>query len=117
MNIIKGWFTGKDGFDENSPSKWGIKIGYEIPEGMGIGLDRGLGEALSSASNVINKVKSTMSGASIDADASGSASGASGSSPAPQYVFHSYAKDKETAVEAADATLAAFQRGRWAVTT
>jgi hypothetical protein len=32
-------------------------------------------------------------------------------------VFHIYAKDKETAVEAADATLAAFQRGRWAVST
>jgi tape measure domain-containing protein len=117
VNTIKGWFTGKDGFDENSPSKWGIKIGYEIPEGMGIGLNRGTGEALSAASNIISKVKSTMGGASVNVDTSGSVAAASAGSAAPQYVFHIYARDKETAVEAADATLAAFQRGRWAVST
>lgn len=117
VNIIKGWFTGKDGFDENSPSKWGIKIGAEIPEGMGIGLNRGLGDALAAAGNVINKVKSTMSGSSVDLDVNGNPTGSSGAGGAPQYVFHIYARDKETALEAADATLAAFQRGRWAVST
>jgi hypothetical protein len=66
---------------------------------------------------VINKVKSAMSGTSVSVDASGSASGASGASPAPQYVFNIYARDKETAVEAADATYAAFARSRWAVST
>ena len=117
VDIIKGWFTGKDGFDNNSPSKWGIKMGITIPQGIGIGLDRGLGEALSSASNVISRIKGTLSDTGGSVETSGSAKNSSGSSTAPQYVFHIYAKDKETAVEAADATLAAFQRGRWAVST
>ena len=117
VDIIKGWFTGKDGFDNNSPSKWGIKMGVTIPQGIGIGLDRGLGEALSSASNVISRIKGTLSDTGGNVDTSGSTKSSSGSGTAPQYVFHIYAKDKETAVEAADATLAAFQRGRWAVST
>ena len=117
VDIIKGWFTGKDGFDNNSPSKWGIKMGVTIPQGIGIGLDRGLGEALSSASNVISRIKGTLTDTGGSVDASGNTKSSSGSGAAPQYVFHIYAKDKETAVEAADATLAAFQRGRWAVST
>ncbi|MEA5049726.1 MAG: hypothetical protein VB034_14125 [Eubacteriales bacterium] len=117
VNIIKGWFTGKDGFDEHSPSKWGIQTGYYLTQGMGIGLNDGLNEALSAASNVISKVKNTMDGTSVNVNASGSASPSNGANAAPQYVFHIYARDKETAVEAADATLAAFARGRWAVST
>jgi len=117
VDIIKGWFTGKDGFDNNSPSKWGIKMGVTIPQGIGIGLDRGLGEALSSASNVISRIKGTLTDTGGSVETSGSTKGSSGTGTAPQYVFHIYAKDKETAVEAADATLAAFQRGRWAVST
>lgn len=118
VDIIKGWFTGKDGFDNNSPSKWGIRMGITIPQGIGIGLDKGLGEALSSASHVISRIKGTLSdtGGNMDAS-SGSASSAKAGSTAPQYVFHIYAKDKETAVEAADATYAAFARSRWAVST
>ena len=58
-----------------------------------------------------------MSGASLDLDVNGNANTNSGGASAPQYVFHIYAKDKETAVEAADATYAAFARGRWAVST
>ena len=117
VNIIKGWFTGKDGFDNNSPSKWGIKMGATIPQGIGIGMSQGMSEALSSASNVINKIKAKISGSSVALDVNGNPTGSSGAGGAPQYVFHIYARDKETAVEAADATLAAFQRGRWAVST
>jgi tape measure domain-containing protein len=117
VNIIKGWFTGKDGFDEHSPSKWAFGVGYYITKALGMGTESGIGEALSAASNVINRVKSTMSGTRFDLDVNGNPAGSSGAGGATQYVFHIYARDKETAVEAADATLAAFQRGRWAVST
>ena len=117
VNTIKGWFTGKDGFDEHSPSKWGFGVGYYLTKAIGLGTESGIGEALAAASNVINKVKATMSGSSFDLDVNGNANATAGAGGAPQYVFHIYAKDKETAVEAADATYAAFARSRWAVST
>ncbi len=117
VNIIKGWFTGKEGFDEHSPSKWAFGVGYYITKAIGLGTESGIGEALAAAGNVINKVKSTMSGSSVELDVNGNPTGSSGAGGSPQYVFHIYARDKETALEAADATLAAFQRGRWAVST
>ena len=117
VNIIKGWFTGTEGFDEHSPSKWAFGVGYYITKALGLGTESGIGEALAAAGNVINKVKSTMSGSSVELDVNGNPTGSSGTGGAPQYVFHIYARDKETALEAADATLAAFQRGRWAVST
>ena len=117
VNIIKGWFTGKEGFDEHSPSKWAFGVGYYITKAIGLGTESGIGEALAAAGNVINRVKATMSGSSVDLDVNGNPTGSSGAGGEPQYVFHIYARDKETALEAADATLAAFQRGRWAVST
>ena len=117
VNIIKGWFTGTEGFDEHSPSKWAFGVGYYLTKAIGLGTESGIGEALAAAGNVINKVKATMSGASVDLDVNGNPTGSAGGSGSPQYVFHIYARDKETALEAADATLAAFQRGRWAVST
>ena len=117
VNIIKGWFTGKEGFDEHSPSKWAFGVGYYLTKAIGIGTESGIGEALAAAGNVINRVKATMSGTSLDLDVNGNPTGSSNAGGAPQYVFHIYARDKETALEAADATLAAFQRGRWAVST
>lgn len=117
VNIIKGWFTGKEGFDEHSPSKWAFGVGYYLTKAIGLGTESGIGEALAAASNVISRVKATMSGTSLDLDVNGNPAGTSGTGGAPQYIFHIYARDKETALEAADATLAAFQRGRWAVST
>ena len=66
---------------------------------------------------MINRVKAAMSGTSLDLDVNGNPTGSSSAGGAPQYVFHIYARDKETALEAADATYAAFARGRWAVST
>jgi phage-related protein len=117
IDKIKSWFTGKDGFDNNSPSKWGIQMGSYITQGVGIGFKDGLNEALASAGNVISKIKSTMSGASFDVDVNGNPNAYAKAGGAPQYIFHIYARDKETAIELSDATLAAFQRGRWAVPT
>jgi len=117
VNIIKGWFTGKEGFDEHSPSKWAFGVGYYLTKAIGLGTESGIGEALVAASNVINRVKATMSGTSLDLKVNGNPTGSSGAGGVPQYVFHIYARDKETALEAADATYAAFARGRWAVST
>lgn len=40
VDKIKGWFTGKNGFDEHSPSKWSKKVGSYVMEG----LDNGIGD-------------------------------------------------------------------------
>ena len=41
IDTIKGWFTGKDGFDEHSPSKWAIVVGKYVTEGLAIGIKKG----------------------------------------------------------------------------
>lgn len=41
VDKIKSWFTGADGFDTHSPSKWAQKIGEYVSEGLGIGIEAG----------------------------------------------------------------------------
>ncbi|MBD8946612.1 MAG: hypothetical protein EGR97_04780 [Clostridiales bacterium] len=38
VDTIKGWFTGKDGFDEHSPSKWAKSVGEYINAGLANGI-------------------------------------------------------------------------------
>lgn len=38
VNKIKSWFTGKDGFDEHSPSKWSNNVFRRVMEGAANGL-------------------------------------------------------------------------------
>lgn len=38
VDKIKGWFTGKDGFDTHSPSKWSEMIGSFVMEGLANGM-------------------------------------------------------------------------------
>lgn len=38
VGTIKGWFTGKDGFDEHSPSKWAKSVGEYINAGLANGI-------------------------------------------------------------------------------
>lgn len=38
VDKIKGWFTGKDGFDTHSPSKWSEMIGGFVMEGLANGM-------------------------------------------------------------------------------
>lgn len=58
INTIKGWFTGKDGFDEHSPSKWAAKVFERVAEGGVVGLEDGepdlIGAARSAISNFQN---------------------------------------------------------------
>ena len=46
VDIIKGWFTGKDGFDEHSPSKWSRGVFRYVMEGGAEGLSDGLPELM-----------------------------------------------------------------------
>lgn len=57
VDIIKGWFTGKDGFDEHSPSKWSRGVFHYVMEGGAEGLSDGLPELMRGVSSVSGRVK------------------------------------------------------------
>ena len=57
VDTIKGWFTGKDGFDEHSPSKWSKQVFRYVMEGGGEGLDAGLPGLMQSVGSVTDRVK------------------------------------------------------------
>ena len=60
VDTIKGWFTGKDGFDEHSPSKWSKQVFRYVMEGSGEGLDAGLPGLMKSVGSVTDRVKSGL---------------------------------------------------------
>ena len=60
VDTIKGWFTGKDGFDEHSPSKWSKQVFRYVMEGGGEGLDAGLPGLMQSVGSVTERVKSVL---------------------------------------------------------
>lgn len=60
VDTIKGWFTGKNGFDEHSPSKWSNQVFRYVMEGGGKGLEAGLPDLMTDVSGVVNKVKNGM---------------------------------------------------------
>lgn len=60
VNTIKGWFTGKDGFDEHSPSKWSKQVFRYVMDGGADGLDAGLPGLMRSAESVTDRVKSGL---------------------------------------------------------
>lgn len=57
VDIIKGWFTGKDGFDEHSPSKWSRGVFRYVMEGGAEGLSDGLPALMRGVSGVSSRVK------------------------------------------------------------
>lgn len=60
INMIKGWFTGKDGFDVHSPSKWAKEIGAMVSIGLAKGIDSETGEVKKSAEQVARDTYSTL---------------------------------------------------------
>lgn len=56
VNIIKGWFTGKDGFDEASPSKWAKGVAEYVNEGFAIGLESSTDVVLKAAEKLMAKL-------------------------------------------------------------
>lgn len=57
VDTIKGWFTGKDGFDEHSPSKWAISVADFIMQGFPIGMENGKGNVMETVEDIIGEVK------------------------------------------------------------
>ncbi|PKM39047.1 MAG: hypothetical protein CVV04_12035 [Firmicutes bacterium HGW-Firmicutes-9] len=126
VDKIKSWFTGKDGFDEHSPSLWGKGVGAYLFEGVGLGAESALPNVLATMGNSIKRIKQTISSGmataldftmnavgSVGMNASASGSAATAAAPAPNYIFQIYAKDKDTAIEVADETVAMLQTARW----
>lgn len=60
VDTIKGWFTGKDGFDEHSPSKWSRGVFRYVMEGGAEGLSDGLPALMRGVSGVSGRVKSGL---------------------------------------------------------
>lgn len=73
VNGIKGIFTGKQGFDEKSPSKWAQQVFEYVMEGGARGLDEGLSNVLRTADKAVDRVKDSLT---VDADMSGASDGA-----------------------------------------
>ena len=74
VDKIKGWFTGKDGFDENSPSKWSKKVFQYVMNGGVNGIDAGMPGMMSAVSGAVNSIKSGFDVGTISARASASGS-------------------------------------------
>lgn len=73
VNGIKKIFTGKQGFDEKSPSKWAQQVFEYVMEGGARGLDEGLSNVLRTADKAVDRVKDSLT---VDADMSGASDGA-----------------------------------------
>ena len=61
IDRIKGWFTGSDGFDTHSPSKWSEKVFKNVMDGGVVGLEYGLPDLMGGVDDVVGQVKDGMS--------------------------------------------------------
>lgn len=60
VDAVKGVFTGKDGFDEHSPSKWSRGVFRYVMEGGAEGLSDGLPALMRGVSGVSGRVKNGL---------------------------------------------------------
>lgn len=74
VDKIKGWFTGKDGFDEHSPSKWSKKVFQYVMDGGANGIDAGMPGMMSAVSGAVDSIKSGFDVGMISTSASASGS-------------------------------------------
>lgn len=74
VDKIKGWFTGKDGFDEHSPSKWSKKVFQYVMDGGVNGIDAGMPGMMSAVSGAVDSIKSGFDIGTVSASASASGS-------------------------------------------
>lgn len=72
VDKIKGWFTGKDGFDEHSPSKWSKKVFQYVMDGGANGIDAGMPRMMSAVSGAVDSIKNGFDVGTISARASAS---------------------------------------------
>lgn len=79
VDTIKSWFTGKEGFDEHSPSKWAKQVFRYVMEGGGEGLEEGFPQLMGNVSSVVEKVKQGMNFETATVDFASSGMGRSSS--------------------------------------
>lgn len=72
IDKIKSWFTGKDGFDEHSPSKWSKKVFQYVMDGGANGIDAGMPGMMSAVSGAVDSIKNGFDVGTISARASAS---------------------------------------------
>lgn len=66
VDTIKGWFTGKDGFDTHSPSKWSESVFENVMDGAAIGTDKGSKSLYKAFNGVVRQIKRDMGGLDTD---------------------------------------------------
>ena len=74
VDKIKGWFTGKDGFDEHSPSKWSKKVFQYVMDGGVNGIDAGMPGMMSAVGGAVDNIKNGFDIGTISAGATASGS-------------------------------------------
>lgn len=74
VDKIKGWFTGKDGFDEHSPSKWSKKVFQYVMDGGANGIDAGMPGMMSAVGGAVDSIKNGFDIGTISAGATASGS-------------------------------------------
>lgn len=60
VDRIKSWFTGKNGFDEHSPSKWSNGVAKYVMQGMADGFENGLPSLMGSVDGVTDRIKNGL---------------------------------------------------------
>ena len=86
VDAIKGWFTGKSGFDEHSPSKWSEQVFRYVMDGGANGLDAGTSNLMQEVALISEKVKNGLNFGTATVGLSTNYSGAAryGTQEAPQ---------------------------------
>lgn len=57
VDTIKGWFTGEEGFDEHSPSKWSRGVAAFVMDGLALGFLDGEGKVMQTIEDIIGEAK------------------------------------------------------------
>lgn len=86
VDKIKGWFTGKSGFDEHSPSRWAADVFEKLLEGGAEGLEDGENGLLRTVGGVVGSVKDAFAPSASMAFAGGYGGVAGGFSSGPQEI-------------------------------
>lgn len=60
VDRIKSWFTGKNGFDEHSPSKWSNGVAKYVMQGMADGFENVLPSLMDSVGGVTDRIKNGL---------------------------------------------------------
>lgn len=60
VDRIKSWFTGKNGFDEHSPSKWSNGVAKYVMQGMADGFENSLPSLMDSVGGVTDRIKNGL---------------------------------------------------------